>query len=836
VSAAIAAHCATGQIDRNVNQQSDVWETVYQAFDLSPNGDADMDGRTNAEEAAAGTNPFDPQSRLSIDELGMEGLVLEFNFEGAEGKFYDIEYCPVLGADPWTVIGTVAGEGAAREALVDFAANPGFFRISVRDADTDEDGVLDWEERMVGFDPATGHTDRYDQTDRERIEAALAATNTITLSAVDDDAVESWPDPALIAVVRAGGLDPVTVGVTVSGSATPVDDFREFPSEVRFAAGQRIAWILIYPVGDDSEENDETVTVALSPGEGYGLGTPASATVTLIDADPVNGLSAEEAARFLSQATFGPSIETIAELQALGIEPWIDGQFTRPVGEHLPVLQSFPWGEEMEGPWAYHKMLAWWDRAMNAPDPLRQRIAFALSEILVISDFDGELEGNAFGMLHYYDMLLEHAFGNYRELLEAVTYHPCMGAYLSHRGNRPADPEINLFPDENYAREIMQLFSIGLWMLNPDGSLMLDDQGQPIPTYDNDDITNLASVFTGITWGVSTEFNWWNFFWPETELERWEWYLHPMTVWNGPYDQWDEELGRVVPVYYHDQGAKTVLGVELPANDLENPDPDYAVNDIDRALDVIFNHPNAGPFVSRLLIQRLVTSNPSHGYIERVAQAFNGAGPHNPQGVRGDMKSVIRAILLDREARDPAMMDDVEHGMLKENYLRLVALARAFDAASVSGVYPVFWIQDAYGQRPLSSPSVFNFFSPDHQPLGEIRDAGLVGPEFEILTAVTGITIPNHLRLSADNRLAWSGEGDDIVRLDLSDEMALVDDPDSLINRLDLLLTNGTLAPGVHAELREMLRRPEFNNASDHFIVYSLIYLIASSADAAVLR
>ncbi|MGE9295197.1 MAG: DUF1800 family protein [Puniceicoccales bacterium] len=826
---------AFAQIDGNGNQQSDIWETEFQAFDLSPDGDADGDGQSNAAEAAAGTNPFDPQSKFAAHTMGRNGSMIAIGFDGERGKVYDIEYCPILGESPWSVIGAVVGEDAAQEALVDFSTNPGFYRLVARDVDSDGDGVQDWEELAVGFDPTTGNTDRYDDTDLERIQAALAAENSISLVLVDGEVVESWPDPGLIAVVRTGGLDPLTVSLNVSGTATAGDDFLSFPSQATFAAGQSVAWILVYPVNDDTSEVAETVTVTLAPGAGYSVATPGSATVTLFDADPAGLPSAEEAARFLAQATFGPTPDTIAEVQAVGFEQWIEDQFNAPVGRHLPVLESFPWGNGMEGPYTHHKMLAWWEQAMNAPDPLRQRLGFALSEIIVISDYDGDLEGNSFGMFHFYDMLLENAFGNYRELLEDVTYHPCMGVYLSHMGNRPADPAINLFPDENYAREIMQLFSIGLWMLNNDGTLMLHN-GQPIPTYDNDDITNLAGVFTGMTWGVSTAHNWWHFFWPETELEHWQWYFYPMSVWNGPFEQWNEDTRQIDLIYYHDQGAKTILGETLPANDPENPEADYAVNDIGRALDVIFNHPNVGPFISRLLIQRMVSSNPSNAYVARVAEAFNGGGPHNPEGIRGDMESVVRAILLDDEARNPAMLDDPEHGMLRENYLRLVALARAFRASSPNGVYPVYWLQDSYGMRPMSSPSVFNFFSPSHQPLGDIRDAGLVAPEFEILTAVTGITIPNHLRLVADDRLSWAGEDGDVVRLDLSESMALANDHDALIAHLDLLITGGTLSPDMHALLREMLNRPEFNNADDDFVVHSLIYLIACSADAAVLR
>ncbi len=811
----------------------------YQASGLPVDGDADGDGMTNEEEAEAGTNPFDPRSNFRLTNLQTVGQMLSLDWVGAPGKIYHLEHVSTLG-EAWSVIATYDGEDAAQQALIDFSSNPGFFRLVVTDLDTDEDGVLDWEEIELGFDPENANSQRFSQDDQMRIEAALSSGNTVNIYALQVDIAENWSAPGYILIQRRGGLDAFTVNLSFNGSATAGVDYALPGGTVEFGIGQLAAWIPISALDDALPEGVETIDIALDAGAGYLIGTRASTSVSIIDDESDPTITTREAARFLGQATFGPTPSLITDVQAVGIEAWIEDQFTQTVGQHQPLLMGYDWellGGAIGGPYSHHKMLAWWHQAMEAPDPLRQRMAFALSEILVISDTNGGLDGNPVGMLNYYDMLLEHSFGNYRELLEAVTYHPCMGVYLSHRGNLPADPAINRFPDENYAREIMQLFSIGLWMLNDDGTRQLDEFGQPIPTYDNSDITNLASVFTGMSWGQGDTSVWWEFYWPTVENdEYWRTYTVPMILWEGPYSVWDNELNQHVEQYYHEQGAKTVLGVELPANDPENPEDNYAVNDIDRALDVIFNHPNVGPFIGRLLIQRLVTSNPSNAYVARVTEAFNGGGPHNPSGVRGDMQSLIRAIFLDEEARDADMLDDPEHGMLRENYLRYVALARAFNASSNSGEYPIFWVNDAFSQQPLSSPSVFNFFQPDYQPLGEIRDSGLVAPEFQILTAVTGITIPNQFNSSILYQLNWSENDDDVVRFDFSPVVALINDQDALIEYLNNLLTFGNMTPELHDSLRFMLNRPEFDGQSDEFMVQSLIYLIATSADAAVLR
>jgi uncharacterized protein (DUF1800 family) len=313
-------------------------------------------------------------------------------------------------------------------------------------------------------------------------------------------------------------------------------------------------------------------------------------------------------------------------------------------------------------------------------------------------------------MANYYDVLVNNAFGNYGDLLLEVALHPCMGLYLSDLGNKKADPVHQIYPDENFAREIMQLFTIGLWELNPDGTRKLDAQGQPIPTYDNHDITELARVFTGLAFGGTNV----NFgLWPRD-------FTQPMKMWDA----------------YHDCEAKTLLrGLQLPKRTASSGNQGLAgMADVRAAVANLFNHPNVGPFIGKQLIQRFVTSNPSPDYVARVSAAF----ADNGHGVRGDMKAVVKAILLDPEARDGAKMSDPHFGKMREPFLRFVNFARAFNAASPSGLYILDQFDLDHMEEPMSAPSVFNFFMPNYRPPGALTDANLLAPEFQIVNASFG--------------------------------------------------------------------------------------------------
>ena len=493
------------------------------------------------------------------------------------------------------------------------------------------------------------------------------------------------------------------------------------------------------------------------------------------------GLSPQqEASRFLAQCTFGGDLALIDQVQSAGFETWLDSQMAMPMASALDyVFELIDTGMD-EDEFTFCDW-AWWELAMAAPDVLRQRIAYSLSQIFVIGRTEDTLYDTSTAISAYFDVLQRHAFGNFRDLLLDVALQPSMGIYLSHLWNRKSDPVLNRFPDENFAREVMQLFSIGLFKLNPDGSRQLDGQGEPIPTYGNAEITEMAKIFTGLTFA------------PREPGE-------PVVFGGddiGDVNFWDS---MVMYEPEHEPGPKTLLdGFVVPAGQT-------GMQDIESAIDLLFNHPNVGPFIGRLLIQRLVTSNPSPAYIARVSAAF----ADNGSGVRGDMKAVIKAILLDSEARDISRIDDPHFGKTREPFVRWVQLGRAFHANSESGQFRHFGGltpddtsqgQEAndLAQYPFFSLSVFNFYSPTHQPAGPLADADLVAPELEIIHSYTAVTAANlFYRAIWEEEYISDGPEVEPVPLDLSTEIDIAETgPEALIDHLDLLLTYGTLSSGA---------------------------------------
>lgn len=818
-------------LDQNQNQQSDVWEMVFRAAGLAPNSDADGDGTPNRDESAAGTDPWDPTSFPGIDQLGIDGANVTPRFYSANGKIYVWQAATNSGA--WVTWTNVTGTGALQSVPRPATGSHLYVRFQVEDQDADGDGLADWEELAIGFDPLRSRTDRYEQTDSNRVALALNAMSTVTVAVLDGAISERWPDAGLLAIRRSGGMKPLTVPFQLSGTATPGADFTmDTGTSVDFAPGQREAWIEFHPVADaDANEALETIALTLTAGTGYVVGADASAVVNLANETDTSPPSPKAAARFLVQAAFGPDQdaasdpdpvpENVEEVVALGFEAWIDNQFPRPIGYLQPfteyALSSIP--EFYTDP----KQAAWWNRAMGVPslvpggptqaaDPLRQRMGFALSEIVVVGDRPETLAVQPVGMANYYDTLLRHAFGNYRDLLLDVTLHPCMGFYLSHLQNRKPDPASNLFPDENFAREIMQLFTIGLWELNQDGTRRLDAQGMPIATYSNEDITEFARVFTGLSYGPS---NAPAFFTGAAHFE-------------APMKMWDE---------YHDCDAKVLLnGLQVPARTPSQPDAGTAgMLDVQAAIDNLFWHTNVAPFVGKQLIQRFVTSNPSTGYVARVSAAFN----NNGLGVRGDLKAVLKAILLDEEARDPSWMAIPSFGKQREPFLRVVNMARAFNAAATAGYYALDAFDLDHGQQPMNSPSVFNFFLPGYLPPGPLAEAGLVGPEFQVLNSSSAISGPNYYLSAVRNGLHRWGTSfpDRVVRLNLTQELQLATDVDALLRRLDLALTYGTLSAHEFQIIREAVSRLHTGLWQwDQERVYLAIYLMVTSPTFTVMQ
>ena len=501
--------------------------------------------------------------------------------------------------------------------------------------------------------------------------------------------------------------------------------------------------------------------------------------------------SREEAFRLLTQTSYGATLEDIEAAAAAGPNDWIDAQMALPATLMLPRMRAANvdrWNEQVN---------QWWRIAIEADDQLRQRVAFALSEILVVSARQNGLGAEQEGLANYYDILIRNAFGSYRTLIEEMTLNPVMGEYLSMKGNQRPDPDRNIRPDENFAREFMQLFTIGTELLNPDGTPKLGPDGVPLPTYDQDVIEGFAHAFTGWHFANVDDFTW----------AKREDYLSPMTAYPE----------------YHDTGEKVLLdGFTVPAGQ-------SAEEDLAMALDNAFMHPNVGPFISKQLIQRLVTSNPSPGYVADVAAVFDA----NAAGERGSLASTVKAILMHREAREGHLAAPETFGKLKEPLLRVTQLWRAFEPERIDPQFNYAWAANELGQAPLASATVFNFFRPDFSEPGAIGDAGLVAPEFEILDETSVITVTTRLLAGS----IWNTSRDatpnaQTIAIDIEREIALEPDPEALLDHLDLLLLGGTMSDALRAEARTLMASRRGDQGP--LRVSEAIFLILSSPEAAV--
>jgi uncharacterized protein (DUF1800 family) len=488
-----------------------------------------------------------------------------------------------------------------------------------------------------------------------------------------------------------------------------------------------------------------------------------------------------EASRFLGQATFGPNEAEIDRLTAMSYGNWLDEQFAKPQTLHRIYINQASADLASVGQTisATNFWDSWWQQALSGEDQLRQRAAFAMSQIMVISFADATLRNQPRGVASFYDMLAEHAFGNFRDMLEGVALHPMMGIYLSHLKNLKEDPATNRVPDLNFAREITQLFAVGENKLNLDGTVVIAANGRPEVAYTGKDLEGLSQVFTGWSWYAGPElsdrtaarFNGNN-----ANLER-DW--RPMQAYNE----------YAANTSFHSVSEKKFWATTIPAQSKSDTEGDFKI-----AIDTVFNHPNVGPFISKQLIQRVVTSNPSPAYVRRVASVFNDNG----NGVRGDMKAVWKAILLDSEARTPST--SASYGKVREPVVRLANMLRAFNAKSTSTRFTGIGNTDnpatQLGQTPMFAPTVFNFFRPGYVPTSKaITDAGLVVPELQITHDVSVAGYMNYIR-------TWTAlDANRDIRHSYTAELALADKPVELVDRMNLLLFNGTMTDALKTQI-----------------------------------
>ena len=509
------------------------------------------------------------------------------------------------------------------------------------------------------------------------------------------------------------------------------------------------------------------------------------------------------ASRFLQQASFGPTAAEVDRVAATGAAAWVDAQLAMP---HEPVFVPDvqrrydrgdawrPGGANFSDSWPAQRF---WANVANRPDQLRRRTAFALHHILMVSRADSNLFFDTRAYAQYLDTLNQHAFGNYRNLLEAIALSPAMGIYLSHMRNQPEDAATGRSPDENFARELMQLFAIGLVELNADGSVKRDNKGQAIETYGNADVMAMAKVFTGWSWGF-----------PDNELTfdnfRWK---------NPSYSTTGDQKIDLLPMKpypgQHSTAAKPLFAgkawaVTIPANT-------SARESLRMALDTLFNHPNVGPFIGRQLIQRLVTSHPSPAYVARVTAAFN----NNGRGVRGDLAAVVRAVLLDPEARTAPAGDQ---GKLREPVLRMAHWMRAFEATSSTGDFMMAYEGQSLQQTVLAAASVFGYFRPGYVPPNTALSAGgMTAPEFQIVNETTVAQWVNTAQQMVTGGVGWTGSANDVSSVyPAMTALAAAGDLDGMLAHLDLLLFAGRMPASVRSDIAEGVAGVTGQTAANH--------------------
>ena len=505
-------------------------------------------------------------------------------------------------------------------------------------------------------------------------------------------------------------------------------------------------------------------------------------------------LSTTQASRFLSQSAIGYSHADITSVSNSGIDAWLTAQFAMARPQKFwdfLIANGYDAAANVNTLNGFDPMI--WSQLMGGSDILRQRVGLALLDQWVVS-IDGFASGwRPFVMAAYLDVLWDSAFGNYRDLMEGVSTSVGMGLYLTFLGSVKANPATGSIPDENYARELMQLFAIGLYQLNMDGTLVMSG-GNPVPTYTQTDVSQGARVWTGYTFANTDN----------TTPDR-------------------MQLPMAINAAQNETGATSFLGISIPAGA-------GGANARTAALDGLFNHPNLPPFVGKQLIQHLVTSNPSPAYVGRVAAVF----ADNGSGVRGDMKSVIRAILTDSEARDDTQVTSSTFGKLREPVARLVQWARAFNVSSPTNLWPfgnVSSTANRIGESPGHAPSVFNWFRPGYTPPGTtMASNGLVAPEFQITNEPSMIAYINYLQSVIVN-----GAGE--AKADYSSLTAIGSDSQTLLDELNLVLAAGQISDTTIAQMKAALDTISTATSSGlNNRIYAALVLVMASPEYLVLR
>ncbi len=803
-------------IDNNNDGITDSWAAANSISDA--NADPDGDSLSNYAEFIAGTNP----NLADSDSDGVSDDIELAYFSDAT----DPNSIPFHLQITSTTGGDFNGNGMSDLWESQFA--PGM--TLAPNEDNDGDGISNQDEALAGTNPLDAQS-----------------FHRLNLTAMPSAVRLEWPENPLKKFelftsddLRFTSAMTGSIGSGVEIPTNSTNQFFRLSVSDRDTDGDGVTDAEESMLGTDpniSDSSSRSIEIDLDDngtidrvisGDYLSLASRYANNAALSDGTPGNSiLSAREASRFLMQTTFGPRRSDIEALRNVGLEAWIEDQIhQRPRTSMQELVDSyyrdFEGGQRLTGLYgvksgsSLNGFFLWGDNIVSAishgaikgEDQLRQRVAFALSQLFVISNQNSTIRSQIRSNANFYDILVDHAFGNYYELLRKISRHPSMGVYLSSIGNRPPDPANNLFPDENYGREVMQLFSIGIHEINIDGSFKRDANGFLIETYDQFDVTEMARIMTGLGRQNSGGGRFGG--------DR----IHPMQMFART----------------HDFEEKQVIGrLTIPAKEATAAN---AEEDLDQALQVLFDHENTPPFVSRSLIRFLITDNPSPAYIERIANVFINDG----NGVRGNLEAVWKAIILDSEARDITIADGTsQYGRLRDPYIRKMHIARMMRIDRYENIY--FWENNQYytlfsGQMPMNSPSVFNFYKPDYQPPGPLIDGNFVGGPFEILDTNTSVSFPNLVwQILFEGFRRNHPQGQYHMRPSYQEFLPYADDTDALLDHINLVACAGRMTTGTRKILKEELANPAFDNGQNLIEKIGLaLYGALISPEAAVQR